>query len=422
MDIQLFPHQERALEQTEQFNNVAYYLDMGLGKTFVGSEKLWELNSPYNLVICQKSKLEDWYQHFKEYYSDDYKVILFDREKLEYIEENSILIINYEKAIVRPELKKIRNFTLLLDESQYIKNPKSQRTKLIMNELKPSNVILLSGTPIDGKYEELLTQINLLGWKIKEKMFLSHYTNREWDEKEMKYKIVGYKNIDRLKRKLRDYGCVFMKTEEVFDLPSQTDIFLKPKKTKSYDEFIREGIVQLKERKLIAETASVGNMNARLLCTAFNQNKLSMLKDLLESTEDRLIIFYQYNLEKEAIGNLAKELNKPISYINGDLVDKNAYENKKNSITLVQYQSGSFGHNLQKANKIIFFGLPNRVSFFEQSRKRTHRIGQERPCFYYYMLTLGTYEWKNYQTLVDGKDYNDELFKEDTRCDKDIQE
>ena len=36
-----------------------------LGKTFVGSEKLWELNSPYNLVICQKSKLEDWYQHFK---------------------------------------------------------------------------------------------------------------------------------------------------------------------------------------------------------------------------------------------------------------------------------------------------------------------------------------------------------------------
>ncbi|PTE45418.1 helicase SNF2, partial [Staphylococcus epidermidis] len=179
MEIKLFEHQEKALEQTEQFNRVAYYLDMGLGKTFVGSEKLWELNTPYNLVICQKSKLEDWYQHFKKYYSDDYKVILFDREKLEYIEENSILIINYEKAIVRPELKKIRNFTLLLDESQYIKNPKSQRTKLIMNELKPNNVILLSGTPIDGKYEELLTQINLLGWKIKEKMFLSHYTYRE---------------------------------------------------------------------------------------------------------------------------------------------------------------------------------------------------------------------------------------------------
>ncbi|HCX2333009.1 TPA: ATP-dependent helicase [Staphylococcus aureus] len=411
-EIKLYAHQQKALDMTEQHNKVAYYLDMGLGKTFVGSEKLWELNTPYNLVVCQKSKITDWYQHFKDYYSDDYEIIIFDKQRIENIKPNSILIINYEKAIARPELKKIKKFTLLLDESQYIKNPKSKRTKLIVNELNPDNIILLSGTPIDGKYEELITQIHLLGWKIKESMFLSHYTNRQWDENEMKYKIIGYKNIDRLKKKLRQYGCVFMKTEEVFDLPTQTNIFLKPKKTKEYDEFIKEGIVTLSDRKLIAETASVGNMNARLLCTAFNQNKLVMLKELIESTEDRLIIFYQYNLEKEAIENIVDELSKPISYINGEIVDKKSYENCKNSVTLVQYQSGSFGHNLQKANKIIFFGLPNRVSYFEQSKKRTHRIGQERPCFYYYMLTLGTYEWKNYQTLVDGKDYNDELFKE----------
>ncbi|HEH8329780.1 TPA: ATP-dependent helicase [Staphylococcus aureus] len=411
-EIKLYAHQQKALDMTEQHNKVAYYLDMGLGKTFVGSEKLWELNTPYNLVVCQKSKITDWYQHFKDYYSDDYEIIVFDKQRIENIKPNSILIINYEKAIARPELKKLKKFTLLLDESQYIKNPKSKRTKLIVNELNPDNIILLSGTPIDGKYEELITQIHLLGWKIKESMFLSHYTNRQWDENEMKYKIIGYKNIDRLKKKLRQYGCVFMKTEEVFDLPTQTNIFLKPKKTKEYDEFIKEGIVTLSDRKLIAETASVGNMNARLLCTAFNQNKLVMLKELIESTEDRLIIFYQYNLEKEAIENIVDELSKPISYINGEIVDKKSYENCKNSVTLVQYQSGSFGHNLQKANKIIFFGLPNRVSYFEQSKKRTHRIGQERPCFYYYMLTLGTYEWKNYQTLVDGKDYNDELFKE----------
>ncbi|HHX2837077.1 TPA: SNF2-related protein [Staphylococcus aureus] len=411
-EIKLYAHQQKALDMTEQHNKVAYYLDMGLGKTFVGSEKLWELNTPYNLVVCQKSKITDWYQHFKDYYSDDYEIIIFDKQRIENIKPNSILIINYEKAIARPELKKLKKFTLLLDESQYIKNPKSKRTKLIVNELNPDNIILLTGTPIDGKYEELITQIHLLGWKIKESMFLSHYTNRQWDENEMKYKIIGYKNIDRLKKKLRQYGCVFMKTEEVFDLPTQTNIFLKPKKTKEYDEFIKEGIVTLSDRKLIAETASVGNMNARLLCTAFNQNKLVMLKELIESTEDRLIIFYQYNLEKEAIENIVDELSKPISYINGEIVDKKSYENCKNSVTLVQYQSGSFGHNLQKANKIIFFGLPNRVSYFEQSKKRTHRIGQERPCFYYYMLTLGTYEWKNYQTLVDGKDYNDELFKE----------
>ena len=29
--INLFPHQEEVLEQTKDFNRVAYYLDMGLG-------------------------------------------------------------------------------------------------------------------------------------------------------------------------------------------------------------------------------------------------------------------------------------------------------------------------------------------------------------------------------------------------------
>ena len=38
--ITLFQHQQKALDQTEGHNRCAYYLDMGLGKTFVGSEKM----------------------------------------------------------------------------------------------------------------------------------------------------------------------------------------------------------------------------------------------------------------------------------------------------------------------------------------------------------------------------------------------
>lgn len=38
--MKLFKYQEEALEQTEQFNHVGYFLDMGLGKTFVGFEKI----------------------------------------------------------------------------------------------------------------------------------------------------------------------------------------------------------------------------------------------------------------------------------------------------------------------------------------------------------------------------------------------
>ena len=43
--MELYEHQKKALKLTENFENVAYYLDMGLGKTFVGAEKMYLLNN-----------------------------------------------------------------------------------------------------------------------------------------------------------------------------------------------------------------------------------------------------------------------------------------------------------------------------------------------------------------------------------------
>ncbi|MBG9838392.1 helicase SNF2, partial [Bacillus tropicus] len=128
--MKLFPHQDRALNDTYEHNRVAYYLDMGLGKTFVGSEKMWELNTPYNLLICQKSKIDDWKEHFEQHY--DYEVIVFDKQCMEEIPEESVLIVNYERAWRREELLKLNNFTLMLDESSKIKNDKSKQTKFIL--------------------------------------------------------------------------------------------------------------------------------------------------------------------------------------------------------------------------------------------------------------------------------------------------
>ena len=39
--------------------------------------------------------------------------------------------------------------------------------------------------------------------------------------------------------------------------------------------------------------------------------------------------------------------------------------------------AGAVGLNLQKSNKIIYFSLPLSSELFEQSKKRTHRIGQK---------------------------------------------
>lgn len=58
---------------------------------------------------------------------------------------------------------------------------------------------------------------------------------------------------------------------------------------------------------------------------------------------------------------------------------------------------GNGGGNYQKANKIIYFTLPlgkGSCDLWEQSKKRIHRIGQARPCFYYYLLVRGSVEEK----------------------------
>ena len=52
--ITLFQHQQQALDQTEGHNRCAYYLDMGLGKTFVGSEDWNTYNSPPFSLDCTK--------------------------------------------------------------------------------------------------------------------------------------------------------------------------------------------------------------------------------------------------------------------------------------------------------------------------------------------------------------------------------
>lgn len=406
--IKLLPHQERVLDETYEFDRVGYFLDMGLGKTFIGAEKMWELNNPYNLLICQKSKIDDWKEHFEKYYPE-YKVIIYEKQPIETLPKDSVLIINYERSWRRPQLKQLKNFTLMLDESSMIKNENSKQSKFIL-ELKPDNVILLSGTPISGKYEELWSQCQLLGWKIDKKTFYKHYIVQEWDDLNQRYKIVGYKNIDRLKRKLRQYGAVFLKTEEVYDLPKVNEIPVKIKSTKQYQEFAKHSIVKVGNELFVGDTPAAKKLYLRQLAGVYNPNKLQYVKDLIDSTNDRIIIFYNFKKEYEALKNL---IDKPISTVNGDLKDLSAYEEHENSVTLIQYQAGAMGLNLQKANKIVYFTLTDKAELFEQSKKRIHRIGQERPCFYYYLLTVGSIEWRMFEVLKERKDYTDALFEEE---------
>lgn len=133
--------------------------------------------------------------------------------------------------------------------------------------------------------------------------------------------------------------------------------------------------------------------------------------DLVGSTDDRLIVFYNFTEELNLMKEMVALMDKPISIVNGETKDLTAYENNSDSVTFVQYQAGAMGLNLQKANKIIYFTLPQSSELFEQSMKRIHRIGQTQKCFYYIMMVKNSVEGVILDTLKKRKDYDDELFK-----------
>ena len=441
--MELFKHQQEALEQTKDLNRVAYYLDMGLGKTFVGAEKMKELGNKVNLIVCQKSKIQDWIVHFWNEYSiaaydltnkKDFSDFMFYSNRSE--GGFMVGVINYELAWRRKQLLQLQDFTLMLDESSLIQNQGAKQSKFIL-QLNPDNVILLSGTPTAGKYENLWSQIHLLGWNISEDVYNRQYVN--WTKIDMggfTHKIVDkenpYKNVDRLKSKLREHGAVFMKTEECFDLPEQTFIKQTVPTSKEYWKFMKDCIItidtlNLKEFhddsdfygtdvtpriELVGDTTLTKRLYARQLCGQYSEFKLQAFKELVQSTQDRLIVFYNFNAELELLKRIAASLDRPISEVNGQTKDLTAYEQEDNSITFIQYQAGAMGLNLQKANKIIYFTLTDKSELFEQSKKRIHRIGQEQPCFYYILMCKESVEEVILQTLEMRKDFTDELFNE----------
>lgn len=415
--MKLYQHQTEVLDLTKNFNKVAYYLDMGLGKTYVGSEKMRELHEKVNLVVCQKSKVQDWIDHLVyNLYERDFTMIYdctkWKKDDWESLAKNPnepcVMVINYDLLFRRPQLSTLSNFTLMLDESSLITNPTSKRTKFILNKLKPNNVILLSGTPTSGKYELLWSQMRLLGWGISKDLYFKQYVDVDTSNG---YPIVkGYKNVERLKSKMRAYGCVFMKTEEVLNLPEQRFIEHKIKPSKAYSEFRKNSYVEIDDKEFIGDTTLTKLLYSRMLCGAYNDDKLEALKDIIESTNNRLIIFYNFNVELDRIRGVIPS-DRPISVINGTDKDLTAYNEFDNSITLVQYQSGSMGLNLQKSNVVIYFSPTLSSEQFEQSKKRIHRIGQKQNCLYYKLVS--GIEQRIYEVLNMRKDYTDKLFEED---------
>ena len=426
-EVKLYDFQQKILQDSQDRTRVAYYLDMGLGKTFVGSEKLKQLGAFKNLLICQKSKINDWIEHFKLYYPE-YSVIDLTKDDLVAVvrAEMCVAIINYDLVFRRPLANTFKEFyfTLLLDESSLIQNHTAKRTKYILQNLRASNVILLSGTPVGGKYENLWSQLRLLGYPYRYQDFFERYVkfyNLKKTPTAFPVKIpTGYKNEDELRRVMSSLGCYFLKTSEVLTLPAQNFIDVNIPAPPALNDFKRDGLVEFRTQwinghdediEIVGDNTLNKLLGFRKICGIYNGAKWKAFGDLLDSSQSRFIVFYNYNLELAIIKHICEEKKRPLSIINGSVKDLSAYENEDDSITAIQYQAGAMGLNLQKGNKIIYWSPTYSSDLFEQSKKRIHRIGQSEPCFYY--LLKSGFDKAIYRALERKENYTNKLFEKD---------
>lgn len=426
---QLFGYQEEVLRVTRNRDHVAYYLDMGLGKTLIGSRKLIELGEPLNLIVCQKAKIADWIEQLRE---DGFFTVDLTKSRdwnasdvRAYLDVQFplALVINYELTWRRSWLLQLSGYTLLLDESSLIQNYKAKQSKFVL-KLKPAHVVLLSGTPCSGKYENLWTQARLLGWNISWWDYNMRYVN--YEDLRLGTRVVRivarrnpYKNESELKNNLRIHGALFLKSEDVISLPEQTIIDVPVRKSALYREFIKNRFVVADDgRELVGDTALSRMTYARELCGSYSKEKQVALMTLLQSTGDRVVIFYNFDREREVIAEVCTKLDKPFSCVNGQTKEIVEFEQHDDGVLIVQYQAGAMGLNLQIASKVIFWSLPLRSDLYEQAKKRIHRIGQTKPCFYWNLICIGTVETSIERSLSRKEDYTTALFEEEKNGEK----
>lgn len=407
----LYNYQQEALNRTKDQERVAYFLAMGLGKTFVAGEKLKQLNNNINLVICQKTKIDDWVEHLNIYYNDSYNIYNLRKDSHNFLldKRKKIGVINYDMLARSDYLKELKDILIVLDESAYIKNPTAKRTKAVFR-LSINQCILLSGTPVNGKYEELYTQLKLIGYAPSKDYFIKRYCLYYVNNTNgFPLKIIyDYKNIDELKQVMYNLGCVLMTAEDAkLELPEENIINISINNTKIYKDFTKNDIAELNGKKLLGDNVFKKILYRRKLCN--NCYKLEKLQDLLNATGDRVIIFYNFNDELDEIKKAIKD--RPLSIVNGTKCNLDNFNNHSNAVTVIQYQAGSMGLNLQKANIIIFYSLCLSSSIYEQSKARIRRLGQDKACFYYNLIVKNSIEEKIYEQLKIKKDYTEVLFK-----------
>ena len=429
LKCELLPYQLDGIAFAAGMGRAILADDMGLGKTIqgVGVAELLarEAGITRVLVVCPASLKSQWRIEIERFTDRTVQTVLggSGARAVQYAADSAFFTIcNYEQVMRDIDsIETARWDMIILDEGQRIKNWEAKTSRTIKG-LKSRFALVLSGTPLENRLDELYSVVEFIDNRRlgPAYQFFSNY--RVVDEKG---KILGYKNLDELRKQLKPVLLRRTRKDVMQDLPARTTEIrrIPPSEEQLALHNSHKRIVQsIITKTFISEMDLLRLQKALLLCRlAANSTylvdknppgystklqELDILLDQLAAEEDRkIILFSEWTKMLDLIEPLAQKRSLPFVRLDGSVPQKKRqalihhFQNDPACKLFMTTNAGSTGLNLQAANTIINVELPWNPAILEQRIARAHRMGQKRPVQVYLLVTEETLEENLLATL-----------------------
>lgn len=341
------------------------------------------------------------------------KILGTERERLEALNGSDvdIYIINRENVVWLIEWLEQHRIRwpfdmIVIDELSSFKSNQAKRFKAL-RKVRPmaDRVVGLTGTPAANSLIDLWAEMYLLDRGERLGATLTVYRGA-WFRPGYSNGPVVYKwepkrgALQEITRAIADI-TVSMRAEDYLQLPdkieSTVEVSLDDKALKAYREMERQSLLELEGDEILALNAAAVMTKLLQLSNGFVYNeghvarrihkaKLEALGELIEAADSPVLVYYNYQADKDLILETYPEAR--VLQSDKDIADWN---NGKVDLLIAHPQSAGFGLNLQDGGHImVWYGLPWSLELYLQAVARLQRQGQKYPVMIYHLIARGT--------------------------------
>lgn len=381
--------------------------DMGLGKTvqtLAAIEILAKRRGVQRvLVIAPASVKYQWEGEIRKFTDRPAQVIegLRDERLEQYRMPAFYRLVNYEQVV--RDLEAINDWqpeVVILDEAQRIKNWEAKTSRAV-KKLRSRYAIVLTGTPLENKLEELYSIVQFVDDRRLGPAFEFLHEHRVLDAKG---NITGYKNLDKIRERLAPILLRRTRSEVLTQLPARTDntvyVEMREEQRIPYEEqrlnlarLLQKRVLNDLDRKRILACL----VNMRMLCDSTflfdKQTNVSpkleefaeIIEELLASGEHKAVVFSQWETMLNKAAEVLDDCGVSYSLLHGGLSGKDRkavlerFQSDPECRVFLSTDAGGVGLNLQMADTVVNLELPWNPAVLEQRIARVHRLGQVRP-------------------------------------------